>query len=85
MRETLDELIAAGPWPQRVGLKALVGLGRRPRGRALLSHSSLASQAANSLIALAAYDEPDAAKALGWDAAAVAERGRRLRRLEGRP
>jgi hypothetical protein len=85
MRETLDNFIAAGPWPQRAGLRALLALARRPRGMALLSHIELAAQAAQSVMALAAYDEPDAARALGWDAAGVVARGRALRREEGRP
>ena len=84
-RRTLDELVAAGPWPQGLGLRALIALARRPRGRALLRHNDLADQAAQSLTAFAAYDEPEAAAALGWDADAVAARGRALRRAEGRP
>ena len=85
MGDGLAEFVAAGPWPQRAGLKALLALARRPRGMALLNRVALAAQTAHSLMALAAYDEPAAAKALGWDAVAVSERGRALRRAEGRP
>ena len=81
----LQEFIAAAPWPQRAGLKVLLALARRPRGAALLARLPLAGQLAASLRALGAYDEPAVARALGWDAAAVVERGRRLRRAEGRP
>ena len=85
MRGGLDEFIAAAPWPQRAALRALLALMRRPRGAALLARSPLAGQLAASLRALGHYDEPAVARALGWDAADVVERGRRLRRAEGRP
>jgi hypothetical protein len=81
----LDEFIAAAPWPQRAALRALLTLVRRPRGAALLARSPLAGQLAVSLRALGDYDEPAIARALGWDAAGVVERGRGLRRAEGRP
>ena len=81
----LERLIAAGPWPARAGLRLALGLVRRPRGRALLALLSPADQAAVSLLAMARYDDPATARALGFDAAAVAARGRALRRDEGRP
>ncbi len=82
---TLEQLIDAGPWPQRVGLRALVGLARRPRGAALLARFAPAEQVACSMLALARYDDPALALELGWDASAVVARGRELRRAEGRP
>jgi hypothetical protein len=85
MDDALEKLIAAGPWPQRTGLKTLVNLALRPRGRKLLSYSPPAEQAALSLIALTRYDDPAIAQQLGWDAAQVVARGRALRRREGRP
>lgn len=85
MSSPLDELVAAGPWPERVGLRALLSLGRRPRGRALLTHLPPADQAAASLLAMARYDDPAIARELGWDPDAVVARGRALRLKEGRP
>jgi hypothetical protein len=81
----LDELVAAGPWPERLGLRVLLFLGRRPRGLSLLRHLAGADQAATGLRAMAHYDEPSVARSLGWDAAAVVARGRQLRREEHRP
>ena len=81
----LEEFVAAGPWPQRVGLKLLIEVGRRPRGHALLARIPIAAYAANSLIEMARYDDPARARTLGYDAEAVVARGRELRRAEGRP
>jgi hypothetical protein len=81
----LDQLIAAGPRWQRPAMRALLTLGTRPRGRALLALVKPADHAAAALIAMARYDEPQQALALGWDADAVVARGRELRRAEGRP
>jgi hypothetical protein len=39
----------------------------------------------DGLAAMNIYDAPDVARPLGWDAEAVAARGRELRRTEGRP
>jgi hypothetical protein len=83
--ERLAEFIAASPRPQRLGLRLLVALARRPRGLALLAKLSPADQAATGLAAMARYDDPDRARALGFDADAVVRRGRELRRTEGRP
>jgi hypothetical protein len=85
MKDPLDELVDAGPRWQRPGKRALLALGRRPRGLALLKKITPADQAAAGLLAMARYDDPDRARALGWDAEAVVERGRALRRREGRP
>lgn len=85
MSNPLDRLVAAGRWPERTALGALLAIGRRPRGAALLRRLPPADQAAFSLLAMARYDDPDVARALGWDADAVVKRGRELRRAEGRP
>lgn len=85
MRRTLEVFLAGAPWPQRVGLYALVALARRPRGTRLLARVPLADAAAHSALSLARYDQPSIGRALGWDAAAVVARGRELRRSEGRP
>ena len=45
----LDEFVAAGPWPQRVAVRALLALARRPRGRALLAPFAGADQALSSV------------------------------------
>jgi len=67
-------------------MRALIALGRRPRGRALLARSGeTTNQLAQMLISLARYDDPALARSLGWDAEAVVARGRALRRAEGRP
>jgi hypothetical protein len=44
-----------------------------------------ADQAAAGIVAMGRYDDPAIARSLGWDAEAVARRGRELRRAEGRP
>jgi hypothetical protein len=85
MSAALDSFVRAAPQPQRAGMRVLMALARRPRGAALLSRAPLAQQAAHALLALERYDEPALARTLGWDAAAVAARGRELRRAEGRP
>lgn len=85
MTAPLDAFVAAGPWPQRLGMRALLALGRRPRGIALLRRFAPADQLALSLIALERYDEPAVSHALGWDAAAIVARGRALREEQGRP
>ncbi len=82
---SLDRFIDAGPASQRPGARMLVTLGRRPRGRALLSALPLALVAADSLLAMARYDDPGVARELGYDADAVVARGRRLRADQGRP
>ena len=81
----LKTFIAASPRPQRDGLKLLLFLAARPRGRRILRIAPLALQAADSVAAMARYDDPARARRLGWDAEAVAARGRELRRSEGRP
>lgn len=77
--------MAAGPWPLRSGMRVLLPLARRPRGRALLGLVAGADQALSSLGAMGYYDQPEVARSLGWDADAVVDRGRALRREEGRP
>ena len=81
----LDELVEAGPWPQRAVLAGLLALARRPRGLALLHKLTPADEAATSLLALEAYEDPERSSRLGWDPDAVVSRGRALRRAEGRP
>lgn len=85
MSAGLDSFIAAAPWPQRAALRAMVALASRPRGARLLAIFPMAQQAAGSTLALGRYDDPTVASALGWDAGAVAARGRALRRAERRP
>ncbi|HTR88562.1 MAG TPA: hypothetical protein VMG62_00460 [Solirubrobacteraceae bacterium] len=84
-RRTLSTFIDAGPWPQRLGLRALVALRRRPRGARLLARIGPAEQLAYGLVAMERFEDPASARALGWDAEAVVARGRELRRAEGRP
>ncbi len=81
----LDTYLQAAPLPQRAGLRVLLGIARRPRGRTLLSQMPLAAQAAGSLLAMERYDDPELSRRLGFDAAAVVASGRALRRAEGRP
>jgi hypothetical protein len=84
-RRGLDAFVAAAPQPQRAGLRLLIALERRPRGRRLLGRVDLLDQLANGLVAMGRYEDPVNAVALGWDADAVAARGRALRREERRP
>lgn len=84
MSTGFDAFVGAGPWPQRLGIRALVALARRPRGVALLRRMAPADQVAASLVAMARYDDPAVSRRLGWDAAAIAARGRELRAREGR-
>lgn len=81
----IGRFLAAAPWPQRVGLRLLMPLERRPRGAALLARFPMAEQAAHAVLALARYDDPVVARALGWDARAVVAHGLALRRAERRP
>jgi hypothetical protein len=81
----MDAFLRAAPVTQRTGMRALLALASRPRGRRLLDRVPLAEQAAWSLLAMRRYDDPGVSRALGWDAAEVAARGRELRRAEGRP
>ena len=85
MKGPLAEFVAAGPQPQRFALSAALALSRRRRGRALLGALGPGRQLIDGLAAMSAYDEPAVALSLGWDADAVACRGRALRRAEGRP
>lgn len=82
----LDAFVAAAPQPQRAALKLLVALGRRRSGRrALRAAAGPLEQLATALLAMARFEDPAHARPLGWDADAVAARGRELRRAEGRP
>jgi len=85
MSDSLESFLAAAPWPERLGLRSLLAIARRPRGAALLTRVPLAQEAAGATLALGRYDDPAVARLLGWDAEAVVARGRRLRRAEGRP
>jgi hypothetical protein len=82
--QRLAEFIAASPGPQRLGLRLLLALGRRPRGLALLAKIAPADQAATGLAAMVRYDDAERARTLGFDPDAVVARGRELRRSEGR-
>jgi hypothetical protein len=83
-REGVDRFVDAAPQPARSGLRLLVALERRPRGRRVLGRVNTIDQLANGLVAMGHYEDPANALALGWDADAVAARGRALRREEGR-
>jgi hypothetical protein len=82
---SLDRFIAAGPWPERTGMRLLVSLARRPRGSRLLARVGPIDQLAGGLLAMECYEDLALARELGWDAEAVVARGRALRREEGRP
>jgi hypothetical protein len=81
----LDGFLAAAPRPQRAGLGLLLALARRPRGASLIGRFGPLDQLACGLLAAERYEGEAAARALGWDAAAVVARGSALRRAEGRP
>lgn len=81
----MERFLAAAPPARRAGLRALLALAARPRGAALLKRLAPLDQLGEGLLALGRYDELDVACALGFDAEAIAARGRRLRRAEGRP
>ena len=83
-RRGLDVFVDAAPQPQRSGMRLLIALGRRPRGRRLLGRAHAVDQLATGLVAMGRYEDPVNAARLGWDADAVAARGRALRREEGR-
>jgi hypothetical protein len=83
--DPLDQFVRSAPAPQRAGMRALIALARRPRGRALLARAGAADQLAQMLTSLGRYDDPAVARALDWDAEAVTARGRALRQAEGRP
>jgi hypothetical protein len=85
MSRAIDRFIAAGPWPERAGMRLLLALARRPRGARLLARAAPVDQLAGGLLAMERFEEPAIARALGWDADAVAARGRALRHREGRP
>ena len=82
---SLDAFIAAAPWPQRTGLRALLAIARRPRGVALLARVAPWDQLARGLLTVGHYDDPLLSRSLGWDVDAVIARGRELRRAEERP
>jgi hypothetical protein len=83
--DALQSFLVAAPLPQRLGLRVLLALGRRPRGAAFLTRAPALSQVARSVLAMERYDEPACSRALGFDAEQVVARGRALRRAEGRP
>jgi hypothetical protein len=84
-RGTLEEFIASAPPLRRIGMRALVALAPRPRGKALLARAPALDQLAQLILALGRYDDPTVTRALGWNGAEVVARGRALRRAEGRP
>lgn len=81
----LADFVRSAPGPQRIGMRALLALARRPRGRALLRHTKGPDQLAQMLVSLGRYDHPSIAATLGFDADAVVRRGRELRHAENRP
>jgi hypothetical protein len=82
--EGLTSFIASAPPLQRAGIRALLALSSRPRGAALLARLPAVNQLAQVVATLGRYDDPDIARSLGWDSVAVVERGRALRRAQGR-
>jgi hypothetical protein len=84
VRRGLDVFVDSAPQPQRSGMRLLIALERRPRGRRLLTRTHAVDQLANGLVAMGHYEDPVNAVPLGWDADAIAARGRALRREEGR-
>lgn len=80
----LDEFVAAGPWPQRAGLRVILSLARRPRGRRMLRWLPPADQLAQALLAMERYDDPLVSRQLGWDPVAIAASGGDLGRAEPR-
>jgi len=82
---SLDTFVAAAPWPQRLVLRALLAIARRPRGAALLAYGAPLDQVVRGLLTVEHYDDPRVGRTLGWDADGVVARGRELRRAEGRP
>jgi len=85
MSRPLDGFLAAAPRPQRAGLHALLALARRPRGARLIEFFPSLEQLTGGLLAAERCEADGAARALGWDAAAVVAHGRALRHAEGRP
>jgi hypothetical protein len=81
----LEAFVAAAPQPQRAALSMLLALACRPRGKALLHRFAPADQLAHGLAAMGRFEDPGVAVKLGWDADAIAARGRALRREEARP
>jgi hypothetical protein len=81
----LAAFVDAGPWPLRPALRTLLAVAARPRGAALLHRLPRLELPVQATLALGRYDDPAASRTLGWDADAVAARGRALRRTEGRP
>jgi hypothetical protein len=65
-------------------MRLLFTLALRPRGAAMIARLAPLDQALAGLLAMVRYDDPALARALGWDAEAVIERGRALRRARGR-
>ena len=78
-------LIDGAPGGRRPGMRLLFALALRPRGAALLVRMAPLDQAIDGLLGMIRYDDPEQARALGWDAEAVVERGRALRRSGARP
>ena len=77
--------VAAGPWPQRVLLRALLAVAGRPRGVALLTLAAPLDQIVRGLRTVGYYDDPAVSRGLGWDPEAIVARGRELRRSQARP
>jgi len=83
--EPVRSFIAAAPWPQRQGLRALLAVARRPRGALLLACLSPLDQLPRGLLTVGHYDDPEVGRSLGWDVEAVIARGRELRHARGQP
>ncbi len=83
MSSPFDVLIDRAPRWRRPGMRLLFALVLRPRGAAIIARLAPLDQALAGLLALVRYDDPVQARALGWDADAVVDRGRVLRRAAG--
>ena len=51
MRDTLERFMASAPQPQRMGMRVLTALRRRPRGRSMLERVPAVNQLAQMLYA----------------------------------
>ncbi|MFL5843611.1 MAG: hypothetical protein ACJ762_02890 [Solirubrobacteraceae bacterium] len=79
MSGPLEQFVAAGPAHQRVVVRVLLAVGRRPRGRVLLRLAPPLDQAVGGMLAMEHFDDPRVSAELGWDPEAVVARARAAR------